>query len=98
MLRQFEHFIIRVLDATDPILSPLGFYAGLLVAIAFIIGSVILAGSVLSRVYYGSLIRRAIVILLAFPLTIIAVLIVWRLLRYAAGYIANSPLPWSMVF
>ncbi len=98
MLRQFETFIIRILDTTDPLLSPLGFYAGVLIAIAFIIGSVILAGQVLSRVYYGSLLRRAIVIVLAFPLTIIAVLIVWRLLRYAAGYIANSPLPWSLIF
>lgn len=97
MVGYFQRFILTFVHAADALLSPLGYYAALLLAIAFMIGAVILIGRVLATVYAGNLIRKILVILIAFPLAIIAVLIVWRLFRFAAVYIGNSPWPWSML-
>ncbi len=98
MLRQFEIFKNQFLQMTDTLFAPLGYWIAIIVAIGFMISSVLIMARLLGSYFAGSFLRKAIVIALAFPVWVVATIAIWRLLVFTARHIAASPLPYSMIF
>lgn len=98
MLRQYEIFKSQFLQMTDTLFQPLGFYVAILIAIGFMVSSVLIMARLSAPYFGGSYLQKILIIVLAFPVWVVATIACWRLFMFTARHIAQSPLPYSMIF